>query len=91
MVDLPRLLYIILCLYVDDLVCGENWKSRFNKFMPFLESRIEITNEGALRWYLSVKWTFNADASCIIATMAPYIEKVVRVFDIDPDLSKGPR
>eukprot|EP00961_Rhodomonas_salina_P242275 3272843-Rhodomonas_salina.1 len=59
---------IIVCMYVDDEAVAENWPSKFNALMQFLQKKIEVTHEGLLHWYLSVRWRFNVDASAIMAT-----------------------
>ncbi len=76
---------------MDDIIIAENWTSRFNKFSQFLQSRVEVTNEGTLRWYLSVRWRYNIDGSRIMATQTAYLEKVARVFNRNPDASKSPK
>eukprot|EP00961_Rhodomonas_salina_P128113 1726795-Rhodomonas_salina.1 len=52
---------IIICMYVDDEAVSENWNSKFNALMQFLQLKLEVTHEGSLHWYLSVRWQFNVD------------------------------
>ncbi len=81
---LSSCLYIFLTLYVDDLVAAEpeNWNLKFNKFMQYLLSKIEITNLGALQWYLSVSWSHNVDGKQVIATQTAYIKRVTKVWQL---------
>eukprot|EP00961_Rhodomonas_salina_P269465 3640599-Rhodomonas_salina.1 len=82
---------IIVCMYVDDEAVAENWPSKFNTLMQFLQKKIEVTHEGSLHWYLSVRWRFNVDTSAIMATQTAYIEKAAVALGIDPNLKKGPK
>eukprot|EP00961_Rhodomonas_salina_P154923 2086793-Rhodomonas_salina.1 len=91
MINVAKGLYIIICLYVDDALVAENWASRFNEFTQYIQNKIEITNEGYLNWYLSVKWRFNVDASRVMANQVAYIEKVAKTFGVDPNSDKGPK
>lgn len=54
--------------------------------MQFLQTKLELTHEGALHWYLSVLWRFNVDASAIMATQTAYIEKAAKANGMDPNL-----
>eukprot|EP00286_Rhodomonas_abbreviata_P008122 CAMPEP_0181343174 /NCGR_PEP_ID=MMETSP1101-20121128/31437_1 /TAXON_ID=46948 /ORGANISM="Rhodomonas abbreviata, Strain Caron Lab Isolate" /LENGTH=1673 /DNA_ID=CAMNT_0023454769 /DNA_START=92 /DNA_END=5115 /DNA_ORIENTATION=- len=81
---------IILCLYVDDAILEDNWPSRVNKLLQFLATKIEVTDEGALHWYLAVSYKYNLDGTKIFAGQTAYIEKVARAHGIDPNAQKGP-
>ncbi len=59
--------------------------------MQYLQSKVEVTNDGLLRWYLSVRWRYNADHSRIVAKQTPYVEKVASIFHLDPNSRSGPK
>ena len=77
-------------MYVDDSIVAENWPSKFNQFMQFLEGKIDVTDEGCLAWYLSVRYQYNLDKTSLMAFQQGYIEKVARTFGLDENAEKGP-
>mmetsp|Transcript_61772 Transcript_61772/g.127702 ORF Transcript_61772/g.127702 Transcript_61772/m.127702 type:complete len:1753 (+) Transcript_61772:15-5273(+) len=82
---------IIVVLYVDDAIVAENWPSRYNKFLQFMQRKLEITDEGALHWYLSVSYQHSKDGTRVLASQTGYIEKVARAHGLDPDARSGPK
>eukprot|EP00961_Rhodomonas_salina_P194028 2619531-Rhodomonas_salina.6 len=57
----------IICMCVDDEAVCQNWNSKFNSLMQFLQCKLEVTHKGTLHWYLSVHWRYNVDVSAIMA------------------------
>lgn len=82
---------IVICMYVDDTIVAENWPSKFNQFVQHLSKHVEITDEGFLNWYLSVRYRSNVDSTRIFASQTAYIEKMATKEGLDPDSKKGPK
>jgi len=81
---------IVVCIYVDDCIIVENWASKLNALIQHFEKHVEITNEGSIHWYLSVRYQYSVDKKRLFASQTAYIEKAAIEFGIDPNDCTGP-
>ena len=71
---------IVLCHYVDDIICGTNNPELREKFLEHLRTQWNITDEGVLSRFLGINFYRSEDGTTWEMRMGAYIDKIVDRF-----------
>ena len=69
---------ILLSLYVDDGACATNSEALYQQFIKDLQAKYKLSDQGDLKWHLSMKIARDANTGAIIFNQRAYIEHVLK-------------
>ena len=74
--------FMILVVYVDDIIVAVKNKDLFNKFKVFLSSKFDIKDLGKIRYCLGVEFNQDPDTKSVFMSQKKYIENLLKKFGI---------
>jgi hypothetical protein len=81
--------YVTIIFYVNDILVFYKieHKNRAQRIITQIRNRYNIRNDGAVKWFLTVKVIRDHNAKRIFLTHNAYIEKVAKRFALDNNAS----
>ena len=82
--DCPhRTAVLIVASYVDDNLIFSNCKSMRHDFEKHINTRIKMTSDGPVNWYLSVKYDRDPATGAVRANQEFYINKILKRWGLE--------
>ena len=82
--DCPhRTAVLIVASYVDDNLAFSNSKAMREDFETKINTRLKMTSDGPVNWYLSVKYDRDPVTGAVTANQATYINKILKRWGLE--------
>ena len=76
--------FVLLLLYVDDVLIASNSKALGNSIAQRISKRFRVSTEGSIENYLGIEIDLQLDQQKAYLTMSKYMEKLLKHFKMEP-------
>ena len=76
--------FVLLLLYVDDVLIASNSKALGNSIAQRISQRFRVSTEGSIENYLGIEIDLQLDQHKAYLTMSKYMEKLLKRFKMEP-------
>jgi hypothetical protein len=74
---------ILMSMYVDDGACATNSSSFYKQFIKDLSAKYGLSDQGELKWHLSMRFSQDLKNSTINMNQEAYIDAMLKRFDME--------
>ena len=76
--------FVLLLLYVDDLLIASSSKSLGGKIVAAITAKFRVSSEGEIENYLGIDIKIQVEQQKVYLSMSRYVEKMLKRFKLEP-------